>query len=147
MQLKTLRFGEIEIDPDQIIYFSWGLPGFPEQKRYVPIHYRQNSGLFFLQAVDLPELTFIIADPFQIVPDYVVDIPAEDLLDLGIRKQEEAAVYVILTLRQGGREITANLLAPLVINTANNTGRQIILFNSHYSPRVTLNIQPQAAAK
>lgn len=147
MLLKTMRFGEIEIDSDQIIQFPWGLPGFPEEKRFVPIHYGSNSSLFFLQAVDLPELTFIIADPFQIIGNYVVDIPQDDLEALKITAPEETAVYVILTVRQGGQEITANLVAPLVINTASKTGRQVILFNSPYNSRFPLNTQPQAAAK
>jgi len=147
MLLKTLRFGEIEVAEDQIIQFPWGLPGFPEQKKFCPIHYGENNSIFLLQSVDLPELTFIIADPFQIIGNYVVDIPQEDLDALQIKTPAEAAVYVILTIRQGGKEITANLVAPLVINTAEKTGRQVILFNSPYNSRVPLNTQPQAVAK
>lgn len=147
MLLKTLRFGEIEIAEDQIIDFSWGLPGFPEQKRFVPLHYGSSTSIFFLQALDLPELAFIIADPFQIIGNYVVDIPQDDLEALKISAPEDTAVYVILTIRQGGKEVTANLVAPLVINTVKKAGRQVILFNSPYNSRYPLNTQPQAAAK
>jgi len=147
MLLKTMRFGEIDIAEEQIIEFPWGLPGFPEQKRFVPLHYGASTSLFFLQALDSPELAFIIADPFQIIGNYVVDIPQDDLEALKILTPEETAVYVILTIRQGGKEVTANLVAPLVINTAKNTGRQVILFNSPYNSRFSLNTQPQAVAK
>jgi len=147
MLLKTLRFGEIEIEEEQIITFPWGLPGFPEQKKFVPINLGQGNSLFFLQAIDLPELTFIIADPFQLMANYVVDIPQEDLEALQIKTSEEAVVYVILTFRQDGQEITDNLVAPLVINTVTRTGRQVILHNSPYNSRFPLITQPQAAEK
>jgi len=91
--------------------------------------------------------TSIIADPFQIIGNYVVDIPQDDLEALQIKNPEETSVYVILTIRQGGRELTANLVAPLVINTSSKMGRQVILFNSPYNSRYPLNNQPQAAAK
>lgn len=147
MLLKTLRFGEIEISEEQIIHFDWGLPGFPEQRRFVPIHSGMSESIFFLQSVDLPELTFFLADPFQLVADYGADIPAEDMEALQIKVPEEVAVYVILTVRQGGQEITANLVAPLIINTTKKTGRQVILFNGPYSTRYPLTTRPQAAAK
>lgn len=147
MQIKTMRFGDIEIAAEQVINFPAGLPGFPEQKRFVPVEYRNESPLFFLQAVDLPELAFIIGDPFKIIGNYVVDIPKEDLEALEIETSEEASVYVILTLRQGGKVITANLVAPLIINTVKKIGRQSILFNSPYNSRFPLYTQPQAQAK
>lgn len=149
MLIQTMRFGEIEIDDEQIITFPAGLPGFPEQKRFVPVEYRNNSPLFFLQSVELAELAFIIGDPFQIIGDYVVDITQEDQEALEINSPEEASVYVILTLRQGGKAITANLVAPLIINTKKKVGRQSILFNSPYNSRFPLYTQqePQVQAK
>lgn len=147
MLINTMRFGEIEIDDEQIITFPGGLPGFPEQKKFVPVEYRKNSPLFFLQAIELSELAFIIGDPFKIVGNYVVDIPKEDLEALEINTPEEASVYVILTLRQGGKVITANLVAPLIINTQKKVGRQSILFNSPYNSRYPLYTQPQAQSQ
>lgn len=142
MRIKTMRFGEIEVAEDTVLTFPWGLPGFFEQKRFVPIEYREGSALFFLQAVDQPELTFIIADPFYFLGDkYVVDIPPEDLKALELSSPKDAVVYVILTLRGEGKQISANLLAPLVINTAKRIGRQVILANSPYEARFPLTKQ------
>lgn len=147
MLIQTMRFGQIDIAEEQIITFTAGLPGFPAQKKFVPVQYRENSPLFFLQSIELPELAFIIGDPFHIVGNYVVDIPQEDQEALEINSPEEASVYVILTLRQGGKIITANLVAPLVINMVKKIGRQVILFNSPYNSRFPLNTIPQAQAK
>jgi flagellar assembly factor FliW len=147
MRIKTMRFGDIEISPEQVITFPAGLPGFSRQKKFVPVEYRKDSPLFFLQSIDLPELAFIIADPFQIITDYQVDIPREDQEALELNSPEDTSVYVILTLRQGGKLTTANLVAPLVINTRNRTGRQVVLFNSSYSSRYPLRINSRAQAK
>ncbi len=146
MLYKTMRFGEIEIQEEKVITFPWGIPGFPQQKRYYPIEYKEDGSLSFLQSLDMPDLTFIIADPFKFLADYVVDIADDDLEALEIKQPEEALVYVILTVRPGGKEITANLAAPLVINARKRIGRQIILLNSPYDAQFPLT-NGQAAGK
>lgn len=138
MLYKTLRFGEIDVKEEQIITFPWGLPGFPTQKKYIPIEYQNDGSLAFLQSLELPELAFIIADPFKYVANYEVNIPADELESLGITKPEETVVYAILTVSQGGKDITANLVAPVVINPVQRKGKQVILPNSSYSTQYPL---------
>ncbi|MFY9174745.1 MAG: flagellar assembly protein FliW [Peptococcia bacterium] len=146
MLYNTLRFGEVEVKEEQIITFPWGLPGFIEQKKYLPIQYQEDGSLAFLQSLDMPELAFIIADPFKYVVNYEVNIPEDELNNLQITKDEEVLVYTILTVQPGGSEITANLMAPVVINTKKRIGKQIILLNSSYDSRYPLT-SGQAAAK
>lgn len=141
MVIQTLRFGEIDVPEEQIIEFPIGIPGFSEGKKFIPIQYREGSPLLFLQSVDLPELTFIIGDPFMLIANYTVEIPPDDLEALQIKSPEEVAIYMILTLREGGKHITANLLAPLVINTRTQKGRQVILHNTPYNSKYVLTSQ------
>ncbi|PKM88333.1 MAG: flagellar assembly protein FliW [Firmicutes bacterium HGW-Firmicutes-12] len=149
MRINTMRFGEIEIDEQQIITFPWGLPGFPQQKKYIPIEYKEKGPICFLQSLESPELTFVIADPFYFLSSgYVVDIPEDDLAALEITSQEEALVFVVLTIREEGKKTSANLAAPIVINTNKGLGRQVILVNSPYNTQFILNTraQPKTAA-
>jgi flagellar assembly factor FliW len=122
-----MRFGAIEVPEENIIDFPWGLPGFPGQKRFVPIQHREDGAVSFLQSLEMPELTFIVADPFKLVAGLEVDIPENELAALEITSPEEAGVYAILTVKRGGEEITANLAAPLVVNTSKRKARQVIL--------------------
>lgn len=145
MRITTLRFGELEVQDEHIINFPWGLPGFPENKKFIPINYNEKGSLAFLQSIEAPELTFIIGDPFQLFGTYAIDVPGDDLEALEITAPEEAAVYVILSIREGGKEVTANLTAPLVINTKKQIGRQVILINSPYHSRVPLTESKAAA--
>lgn len=142
MLIKTVRFGEIEVSQEQIIHFPWGLPGFLDQRRFVPIEYKEKAPICFLQSVDAPDLTFIIADPFYFLNGkYAVDIPEGDLAALQITSQKEAVIYVILTVRDEGKKVSANLAAPLVVNVEKRLARQVILVNSNYDSRFLLSAQ------
>lgn len=144
MRIKTIRFGEMEIEEEQVLTFPLGLLGFPDEKAYVPIQHREKAPLCFLQSLDTPELTFIIADPFYFLgKGYIIDIPENDLEALEIISPEDIGVYVILTIREQGQRISANLAAPLVINMSNRIGRQIILDNSLYNSQFMLNSPAQ----
>lgn len=127
MLVQTMRFGAIEVTEENVIDFPWGLPGFPGQKRFVPIQHPGNGAIAFLQSLEMPELAFIVADPFKLVAGLEVEIPETDLAALEITSPAETAVYAILTVKRGGEEVTANLAAPLVVNTSKRKARQVIL--------------------
>lgn len=46
MNIKTTRFGEIEINDDKIIEFEQGIPGFDEEKQFVIIPYDEKKSIF-----------------------------------------------------------------------------------------------------
>lgn len=148
MRINTMRFGEIEVEDRQVIVFPMGLPGFPKEKAYIPIEYQEKGPLCFLQSLATPELTFIIADPFYFLGNgYTIDISENDLDAIEVKSPEEVAVYVILTIRDQGKKISANLAAPLVINTKKRIGRQVILVNSPYNSQflLTAPAEPKTA--
>lgn len=135
MKLTTKFYGEIEIEEDQIINFPQGLPGFEEQRRFV--YLKPEDSLFgSLQAVDLPELGFVVISPFIVCPDYHFDLDDQMAKDLGLSKLEEVLLLSIVTIPQGEpKEATANLQAPIVINTVNQRGAQVILAEMGYPLR------------
>ena len=75
MQLKTVNFGEIEINEEDVIIFPEGIPGFEDSKKYVLIGNESNEAVFFwLQSVDAPDLCFVVTDPFMVYDGYGVDL-------------------------------------------------------------------------
>ena len=52
MNIKTRRFGEIEIDEKKIISFPHGIPGLETFKRYALIQHDKTYPINWLQAVD-----------------------------------------------------------------------------------------------
>jgi len=137
VKINTTRFGEIDIEEKKIIIFPLGIPGFAELKRYVLLDYKDP--IKWLHAVDDPNLAFIVINPFIIFPDYSVDVKDDEQLFLGINETKDIAILAILTVVNN--RITANLRAPIIINTANSNAAQIILDNEQYDFKTPLRLE------
>ncbi|MBQ1742914.1 MAG: flagellar assembly protein FliW, partial [Oscillospiraceae bacterium] len=69
-------------------------------------------------------------------PDYEFELDDENQQKLGLERQEDMLLYVLLTIPQGRvQDMTANLMAPLVINAANQQARQLVLEHSPYQTK------------
>jgi len=136
MLLKTKHFGEIEIDEKNVLKFDNGLPGFEPCKKYILLGNEEEASPFrWLQCVDQPEVAFAIADPFPIVRDYDFELDDESAKKLGIEKSEDVAVYVIVVVPEDYKKMSMNLKAPLIVNSRNKKGTQIILDTDKYTVR------------
>jgi flagellar assembly factor FliW len=136
MLLETRYFGELEIDESKIISFDEGLPGFEEVRRFVMIDNEDKGSPFkWLQGVDEPKPAFVIVDPFAVKRDYEINIDDETLDKLGIGSPDTVAVYSIVVVPEDISKMTMNLQAPLIINTENRRGKQLILDTERYGVR------------
>lgn len=135
-KVNTVRFGEIEIDESKVVHFPQGIPAFEEEHEFLIVPYDEASPYVFLQSIATPDLAFLMTIPFVFFSDYEFEIDDESLTRLGITKQEDLLIYVILTLPGGKvQDMTANLMAPIVINTANMQARQVVLDKSRYNTK------------
>lgn len=135
MLLETTRFGTIEVDEARIVCFQEGLPGFPEARRFALLEHALESPFHWLQSVDDGALAFVVMDPLLLDNNYLEAIPPEALAELELEEAAKAAVLVIVNIQRATQTITANLLAPLIINPQNKKGKQIILLGSGYEIR------------
>jgi len=136
MLLKTKYFGEIEISEKDILKFDSGLPGFEQLKEYILLGSEDETSPFkWLQSVDEPEVAFAIANPFLIVRDYDFELSNENAKRLVIEKGEDIAIYVIVVVPEEFKKMSMNLKAPLIINSKNKRGAQIILDTDKYTVR------------
>ena len=142
MIVETSRFGQLDVDENRLITFEQGILGFPNQLRYALIQTGDNSAFYWLQAVDRPELAFVVCDPRLFIPDYVVPIRKEDLAGLGLADTEGTQVFVIVN--KVNALMTGNLQGPLLINTATRAARQMVLSDKRYSTRHPLMRMPEA---
>lgn len=132
-KITTTRFGEIEEDGSKIVHFAAGLPAFEDEHEFIIIPYDEESPYVFLQSVTTPDLAFLMAIPFIFFPDYEFRLEDDVLESLALERQEDLLLYTLLTIPGSDiREMTANLLAPIVINSRTNEGRQIVLDKSSY---------------
>jgi len=138
LQIETSRFGKIDIDESKIIFFTSGILGFPEAKRYILLPH-PNSPFFWLQAVDVPDLAFVIIDPKVFFPDYNPRIPPEAKKELHIKDDDEICILNIVTIpKDKPEEMTVNLLGPIIVNVSRKLAKQIVLDSRRYPLREPL---------
>ncbi|WP_274362507.1 flagellar assembly protein FliW [Paenibacillus thermotolerans] len=135
MKLTTSRFGDMEINENDIIQFPFGLPGFEHTRRYVIMEIDADMPLAVLQCVDNGELAFILTNPFRIYNDYEIVLPESTQSALQVEREEDVAVWSIVTARESLEDATCNLLAPIVINASSRLGKQVVLHNSPYTTK------------
>jgi len=135
-KVDTVRFGEIEVEEEKIVHFAKGIPAFEDEHEFLIIPYDEESPYYFMQSLKSPELAFLITTPFIFFPEYVIEIDDETLEELQIKKQEDVMLYSLITIPNGSvRYMTANLLAPVVINTENMQAKQIVMEKTRYTTK------------
>ncbi|OGI07131.1 MAG: hypothetical protein A2Y40_07035 [Candidatus Margulisbacteria bacterium GWF2_35_9] len=132
MNIKTIRFGEIEVDNDKILSFVVGPLGFENNLRWVIV---DNGLLGWLQSIDDPELAFVVANPFEFYENYEFSINPEEMKLLEVTTDKEVSVLSIVSIPPKVENMTINLLAPIVINMKGHKAKQVILNSNKYTVR------------
>ncbi len=143
MDVRTTRFGTVQIADDRLITFPKGLLGFSHCTRFCLLQPADDSAFFWLQSLDEPGLAFIVTDPAMFVPEYSVPIRPEQMTELGLNTLDDAQVLVICN--KVDHSITGNLQGPLVVNTLSKTGEQFVLAEKRWTTRHTLMKLAQGA--
>jgi flagellar assembly factor FliW len=133
MEVRTTRFGVVEIAEDRIIHFPKGLLGFSTQTRFCLLEPGDDACFFWLQSLDEPSLAFVVTDPSLFVPEYSVPIRPEQMIELKLNKLEDAQVFVIVNKVE--QSLTGNLQGPLVVNTMTRAGEQLVLAEKRWTTR------------
>lgn len=133
MLIKTKYHGELEINPENIITFEHGIPSFEEEKAFILLEL--DSSFFVLQSTTTPLVAFLLTSPFTFFPSYQVELSDGVIEALKIGNQEDVAVFGILTAREPFDETTINLKGPVVINSKEKLGKQIVLNDNSYNTR------------
>ena len=132
MRIRTKFFGEIDIEDEQIILFPYGIYGFEDFNRFVLLHdveyEEENETVFrFLQCADDEHLCFTVINPDYIEPGYAPKLPESYIKKLGNFGDEDLAYLVIALINENLEDATANMQGPIVINSKNMLGLQVIL--------------------
>ncbi len=135
-KIESSRFGTLEVEEEIIITFSEGLPSFEQCRRFVILTPDDNNPIRWLQSLEDGRLAFPIIDPWLFQPDYAPTISDLDAEKLQMDEQTPKLLFVIVTVpRDNPQAMTANLLAPLLINLLTRQGRQVIVTNDNYHTR------------
>lgn len=134
MNIETKYHGTVEVSKGEILHFAAGIPGFPEEKKFVILPL-EDTGFAVMQSAVTPEIAFVVAEPFTFFPEYDFKLDEQIIEQLELGSAEDVRVCTILTVREPFEKTTANLQAPVIINTKNRKAKQVILNESGYQTR------------
>lgn len=127
MEIVT-QFGKQEVDPETLITFDAGLPGFENLTRFKLFHEEGKPTVFWLQAIDDPDVQFAIADPSTFNVTYEISLSDDELATLKLASSEDLAVLVTLAKNDDqAAGLHANFMGPILINTRERLGMQKLL--------------------
>lgn len=134
MTYHSSRLGPFTLQDEEILKFPEGLYGFENETRFglLPFDPNVECPLKWFQSLNNPELAFVVTDPLLYTPGYKVRLSAEEKALIGASGKDTLCTLVIVTIPRDFTKMTANLVAPLVINTRTLIGRQFVLSNPEY---------------
>jgi len=126
-------FGTVSYEDSSVLHFPEGLPGFEGERRFLALEHPEQKPLVFLQSLTTPSLCFLALPASAIDPAYELEMDEADLELLGIESAagKDLLTLALVTIAETG--ITANLLAPVVIDTKKLLGVQAVSPAQRYS--------------
>lgn len=109
-----------------VIEFVDALPGLPGMSRCALVQLDDAGVLYRLQSVIDPDLRLVVAAPSLFFGDYAPQIDETTAAAIGLSSVDDALVLVIVTLGATVAESTANLLAPIVVNSTTRSAAQVL---------------------
>ena len=103
------------------------LPGFPDKRRFALVQVDEDGVLCQLRSLEDPSLRFLVVPPVPFFPDYAPEVGDDVVADLQISSADDVIVLLVLNAGSSLADTTANLMAPVVVNTATLRASQVIL--------------------
>ncbi|MBB5020443.1 flagellar assembly factor FliW [Chitinivorax tropicus] len=123
MQLQSTRFGDIEIDPDSVIFFPEPILGFDQSRRYKLFHEdKQTPVMLWLQSLDEADVVFSLIDPTMLGLHFEIILTDDECTKLAIT--DPSSVAVLLMVAKDGDRLDPKPYAPILINVASRIGMQ-----------------------
>lgn len=135
MKVNTTRFGELQVNKEDVINFPEGLLGFETLKKFFVVDPGDSTLILWLQSIEDEKIAFPIIEPKIFKPDYVAKLLPADMNSVELETLTQAKIYSILTIPADITEMSANLKAPVVINNEKKIAKQIVLQDSKLSVR------------
>lgn len=137
MKFASSRLGVLEISDSEIIHFPEGLYGFETEQRFAILPFDKNIDcpLEWMHSLQNPDLAFVITDPYIFVPHYKMVLLETEKKHIQLDSGESFMTRVIINIPQVYTDMTANLVAPIAINSRKKIARQFILTTLEYDTR------------
>ena len=134
MELMTKHFGALVVSESEMFIFERGLPGFPNDKRFIIIFDESDDNkVYWLQSMDNGDVALALIDSFSVMPEYDPLIEESQFAEIDFDGDiDNLLVFSVVIVGDSLSESFVNLKTPIIINNANKKGKQIVVSNEEY---------------
>ncbi|MCM2354860.1 MAG: flagellar assembly protein FliW [Pseudobdellovibrio sp.] len=144
MIINTTRFGQVNLQQDDIITFPEGLLGFQDLRNFVLLDDPNDDIFAWLQSCELPSIAFPVLEPEIFGQYYSVNLTKNELELLKIKAEQKPTFMNIITIPDDPTQMTANVKAPIVINPEARIARQCVLQDNNLAIREPIFVKLQS---
>ena len=134
MLVQTKFFGEIDLPEEKIVTLERGLIGLEQYKKYT-IRYdceKEEANISCFQSLEESTLALPVIKPWLVKEDYDPVVEDELLTGLGDLTEENLVILLTMTVPEDIKQMSVNLMAPIIINADTRKGTQIVVENADY---------------
>lgn len=139
IEIESKPYGKIKIQSKQKVTFEEGLYGFEREKVFYLLDMDEEGPFYYLQSSSCKELAFLLVNPYTFKNDFVLDVSINDLKKIGLKGENDAndklLVFSIVTIPDDPKDMTANLLGPILINAKKRLGIQALSLVESYTTK------------
>jgi len=128
MTVATLETTETTAVP--VIDFVAPMPGFPDDRHFVLVRVDESGLLYALTSMESQGLRFLVVPPAPFFPDYAPEIDDDTLTALAVSDPANLLVLLVVTTGDRPSDVTANLMAPIIVGQATRRAVQLVLTRS-----------------
>ncbi len=134
MLVQTKFFGEIDLPEEKIVTLERGLIGLEQYKKYTILYdcEKEEANISWFQSVEEPTLALPVIKPWLVKEDYNPVVEDELLTGLGDLTEENLVILLTMTVPEDIKQMSVNLMAPIIINADTRKGTQIVVENADY---------------
>ncbi len=134
MLVQTKFFGEIDLPEEKIVTLVRGFIGLEQYKKYTILYdcEKEEANISWFQSVEEPTLALPVIKPWLVKEDYDPVVEDELLTGLGDLTEENLVILLTMTVPEDIKQMSVNLMAPIIINADTRKGTQIVVENADY---------------
>ena len=148
ISIQNTRFGNVNFDDSSVINFPNGIIGFPNETQFVLLERDGGGTIAFLQSLNTPALALPVMDANSFGNEYPNPNPADLAKSAGIGGGD-VVTLVVVAAHEDDPCLSANLLAPIVVDANTKNAAQVVLDPRRYSawyPMTTMRTTSEANA-
>lgn len=142
--INTTRFGQIQINDQDLITFPEGLLGFQDLRSFVLLDDPNDDIFAWLQSCELPSIAFPLLEPEIFGQYYSVNLTKNEQELLKLKGDQKPSFMNIITIPDDPTQMTANVKAPIAMNMNERLARQCVLQDNNLAIREPIFVKLQS---